>query len=158
MIQIATGPITAPITVTLLDENGQPTQHKGLIKWKRKKTLEVGEIIANERAVTDAKGNNILGKAATDLRWEDPTHSLPAEIAIAAASNSRVMTQLLDGWDFVDGDNKPWPCTADNILLLLTGPEGPRFSSALYDSLYQAYGVDPQGQVVNLVTEGAAKN
>ena len=49
-ITIKQGDIIAPVTVKMLDENGQLQEAKGKLHWKRLSQREVGELIASEHA------------------------------------------------------------------------------------------------------------
>lgn len=152
-------PIIAPVSVQLLDENGELQEAVGKLHWKRLPQAKVGELIANEHAAAnDSAGRYIFDEAVIEQRMQERGYSTQQELSIAAAVHARIFVQLIDGWDFVQGDGSPLPCDEKTIVDALTGPEGPRLSRGFYASLAIAYGIDPKGNVIETVPEEAAKN
>ncbi len=85
-ITIKQGDIIAPVTVKMLDENGQLQEAKGKLHWKRLSQREVGELIASEHAAAvNADGKSIFDQDITDARWATHGHSGQAELAIGLA-------------------------------------------------------------------------
>jgi hypothetical protein len=158
-ITIKKGDITAPVTVQMLDENGQLQEANGKLHWKRLSQREVGELIASEHAAAvNADGKSIFDQDITDARWATHGHSGQAELAIGLAIHARIFAKLIAGWDFEVEPGTPLPCTEEAIVSAITGPEGPRLVAGFYPSLSLAYGVDPRGNVIDAVPEESAKN
>ena len=157
-ITIKKGDIIAPVTVQMLDENGQLQEAKGKLHWKRLPQLEVGKLIADEHAGANRDGKYIFDPSEAEQRWETPGHNTQAEIAIGLAIHARIFSKLIAGWDFESAPGTPLPCTEEVIVGAITGPEGPRLVRGFYDSLSLAYGIDPKGNVIDAVPEESAKN
>ena len=158
-ITIKQGPIVAPVTVKMLDENGEVKEANGKLHWKRLPQHEVGELIASEHAAAvNADGKSVLDNDIASARWENHGHSGQAELAIGLAIHARIFAGLIVGWDFEAEPGTPLPCTEEVIVGAITGPEGPRLVAGFYPSLSLAYGVDPRGKVIDAVPEESAKN
>ena len=114
-ITIKKGDIIAPVTVQMLDENGQLKEAKGKLHWKRLPQLEVGKLIAER---LKAKG---IEKVVFD-RGRFLYHGRVKALAEAAREAT--------GWVPINaaGERLPawWSCMYDTVPVAFRSPA--RFS------------------------------